>query len=217
MAKEVITIDRTDLLSVQEKINILKFGSKDAIRFATNDVLKGVVTDSVSAIDQKTSLKPTIIRKNFSIKKMFVSDLRAWVDCRGDPLGLIHYDATSVMKGVNVRLLKNTPKQTVKHAFIAKMRSGHRGVFWRSDRRRGTRWAVGKKRKVPSPRRRSGEEIAAGSGNFQLPIHELYGPRVPDWFDDADVIDIVIIGSGVRLQKRLEYHTERLLDKARAA
>jgi hypothetical protein len=206
------------MVDMEIMLATIKDGSKTAIRLATNEVLKGVRTDAVKYIDAKVTLKPTIIRKHFSLGKMTVANLRASVDCIGDPLPLIHYGATSVVKGVKVKILAKGTRDLVKHAFIATMGSTHRGVFWRSTRQKGirpSRFPVGKKTKVPSPVKRSGEQKLAGGTTFQLPIHELYGPRVPDIFDDNDIMDLVLQGTSLRFNKRLDYHTNRLLERAR--
>jgi hypothetical protein len=50
---------------------------------------------------------------------------------------------------------------------------------------------------------------------YQLPIHELYGPRIPDVFDDPEIIDPVLANASKRFDARLDYHTNRLLEKAR--
>jgi len=213
-----VTIDHSSMVEMELMLSTIKDGSKTAIRLATNEALKGVRTDAVKFIDAKVSLKPTIIRKNFKLNNMTLASMTASVDCRGDPLPLIHYGATSVVRGVKVRIFNNGPRDLVKHAFIATMSSGHRGVFWRTSRRAGTRpkrFPVGKRTKVPSPERRSGEQIKMGVTTFQLPIHELYGPRVPDIFDDNDIMDLVLSGASLRFQKRLDYHTNRLIAKAR--
>jgi hypothetical protein len=206
------------MVDMEIMLATIKDGSKTAIRLATNEVLKGVRTDAVKEIDAKVTLKPTIIREHFTLNNMTVASLRASVDCRGDPLPLIYYGATSVVKGVKVKILARGTKDLVKHAFIATLGSTHRGVFWRSTRRAGirpSRFPVGKRTKVPSPQKRSGEQILGGESTFQLPIHELYGPRVPDIFDDNDIMDLVLRGANLRFQKRLYYHTNRLIEKAR--
>ena len=211
-----VVIDKTDLDKTMQAL-IGRWGAPSVIRMATNDVLGGVRTDAVKYIDAKVSLKPTIIRKHFTLNKMTAEDLSASVDCRGDPLPLIYYGATSVVKGVKVRILNSGPRDLVKHAFIATMKSGHKGVFWRSNRVKGIRpkrFPVGKRTTVPSPRARSGEEIRGGYSTFQLPIHELYGPRVPDIFDDNDIMDLVLKGASLRFDKRLEHYTTRMLQRA---
>ena len=213
-----IVIDKTDLTALKMTMLKLSDGSVKAIRLATNRAMKGVVTDSVGAIQQKSTIKSTTIRRNFSITNMTANNLRAYVDCKGHPVGLINYGPpTQVVRGIMVRLWLDGPRDLVKHAFLTRFASGHRAAVWRSTRREGTRpkrFPEGKRTKVPSPRARSREEILRGVTTFQLPLHELYGPRVPDLLADSDVFDLVLQGADVRFQKRLEYETNRLMESA---
>ena len=143
------------------------------------------------------------------MNKMSVADMTADIACIGDPLPLISYSARGVRKGVSVKVLKEGDRTIVRHAFIATMKSTHRGVFWRKSNVRGGTWKVGVPIKLPS--------FKTGSGlkKYQLPIHELYGPRIPDVFDDPEIIDPVMAHASKRFDDRLEYHTSRLLEKAR--
>lgn len=215
-----IVIDKTDLTAVKLAVAKLRDESPTAIRLATNETLQGVVTDSVEAIRIESTINSTTIRRNFSMNKMTVKNLNAYIDCVGEPAGLIHYGPpTQVQAGIKVRLWKDGERDLVKHAFLTRFSSGHRAAVWRAVRRKGTRpvrFAVGKRTKVPSPQKRSGEMIRGGVSTFQLPIHELYGPRVPDLLANDEVFDIVLRGANVRFQKRLEYQTNRLIESARA-
>jgi hypothetical protein len=138
------------------------------------------------------------------------SDMTADITCLGKPLPLIEYSARSVVKGVSVQVFKKVTRTVVRHAFIATMKSGHKGVFWRDTKLSGTKWKVGKRMVLPSPY--TGSKLT----KYQLKITERYGPRIPDIFDDADIINPTMANASIRFDDRLEYHTERLLDKARA-
>jgi hypothetical protein len=73
---------------------------------------------------------------------------------------LINYGAKQTKKGVTVRV-KNG-RTTLRHAFIATMPNGHKGVF--------ERVGSGHKRVT-----KKGRSYMSG-----LPIKELYGPSIPD-------------------------------------
>lgn len=214
MANSKIIIDQTDLTGLKLTMLKLKDGSAKAIRLATNKTLQGVVTDSVNAIRQESTIKATTIRKNFTLNKMTVANLSAHVDCKGEPAELINYGPpTQVQKGIKVRLWKSGTRDLVKHAFLTKFQSGHKSAVWRSVRKKGLRpkrFPIGKKTKVPSPAKRPNGVIST----FQLPLHILYGPRVPDLLANEGVFDIVLIGSRVRFQNNLEYETNRLMQTA---
>jgi hypothetical protein len=65
---------------------------------------------------------------------------------------------------------------------------------------------VGKKIKLPSPT--TGSKLR----EYQLKIHELFGPRVPDVFDDPEVLEPIYREASTRFDDRLEHHTQRLLN-----
>ena len=215
-----MVIDKEGIAAVERTLSILKLGSADAIRFATNDALKGIRTEASRLVREQVNLAAKIVNQHFIINKMFPSNMSADITCSGEPLPLIHYGASQTNKGVTLKVLKKGTRKLLRHAFIAEMESTHVGVFWRTAKRRtlgGKNFKPGVRMKLPSPEKRSGEQILKGEGNFQLPIHELYGPRVPDVFDDPGVMNPTLEDADTRFSDRLDYHTERLLDKARQA
>ncbi len=211
-----IAIEDDGLIELQATISTFRGGSKVVITRATNDTLKAIVTKSSQTIRGKVTLKAAVVKAAFKVESMTVKDLNAVISCQGEPIPLINYSATKTKKGVSVKVLKAGKKKTIPHAFIATMPqkkdmvSGHKGVFWREENVRGERWKVGVKRKLPTWEKGSGIEK-----KIQLPINELYGPRIPDIFDDPEIMAPVFAEANIRLQDRLEHHTNRLIKSAR--
>ena len=206
-----VTLNTDDVNSLNASLSAIKLGSKGAIIAATNDSLSGIKTESARLIGAKVTAKAAVIKKHFGINKMTIKDMTAGIDCSGLPLYLDAYSTRQVNKGVSVQIFKKTKRYTLPHAFKATMRSGHTGVFWREDTRRGVKFSVGKRIKLPPP------NLGSLLNKYQLPIKELYGPRIPDIFDDDDIIDTVLLHASKRFDDRLDYHTDRLLAKARGA
>jgi hypothetical protein len=200
MAK--VEIDTQDLVEVQKTIATFK-GNKIVIVRATNDSLSGLKTESVKLIGAKVTAKAATIRATFSIKKMALARMSAELESTGPALPLIKYTSTKVKKGVSVRVLKANKKTVVKHAFIATMKSGHKGVFWRR---------FDDFRVKANPTFNYG--FLKGS-KYALPLEELYGPAIADIFDDPDIIKPALVAASVRLQARLDHHTNRLIESAR--
>ena len=198
-----IDIDSQDLFEVQKTIATFK-GNKIVIVRATNDALSGLKTESVKLIGAKVTAKAATIRETFSIKKMALARMQAEIECAGPPLALIKYSANKVKKGVSVKVLKANKRTVLKHTFIATMASGHKGVFWR---------LFDDFRVKPNPTFNYGW---LKSTKYALPINELYGPAIADIYDDPDVIKPALAAANVRLQARLEHHTNRLIEKARS-
>lgn len=113
------------------------------------------------------NIKASTIRRSFMIERATPSRLSVTLRATGAPVPLINYGAQQTKKGVTVRV-KNGRK-TLKHAFIATMPNGHRGVF----EREGT----GRKRVT-----KKGRSYMSG-----LPIKELYGPSIPDSLANVSV------------------------------
>ena len=206
-----VTLNTDDVNSLNASLSVIKLGSKDAIIAATNDSLSGIKTESARLVATKITPKVSKIKTHFLINKMKKIDMSADIKCSGKPLPLIDYSARSVVKGASVQVFKKNTRTIVKHAFIATMKSGHKGVFWREKRIAGKRWKVGKRRVLPSPK--TGSPLVP----YQLKITERYGPRVPDIFDDPDIINPTLKHASKRFDDRLDYHADRLMAKARGA
>ena len=209
---DVITLNASDMAEVRQMAATIGAGAKDAIRFATNDSLSALRTESARLIAQRITAGVTRIRNAFTVKRMYISDMTADITCRGEPMPLSYFSVSQVMRGVNAQVFRPGTRKLIPHAFIRTMSSGHRGVFWRIDRLGGTgKWPVGRRRVLPSP------SMGSALREYQLPMKELYGPRVPDIFDDDNIMNPVLENASSRFDDRLEYHTQRLLDRAAAA
>jgi hypothetical protein len=205
---EVVTIDQKDMAELKLTINTIASGSKLAIVRATNDSMAGVRTESVKLIGGKITAKATVIKAHFKVNKMSIQSLSADIECSGLPVPLAKYSANQVKKGVSVKIFKSSARYIVKHAFKARMKSGHVGVFWRTDKLPGKLWPTGKYKTLPPP------TLGSPLDPYQLPIEELFGPRIPDIFDDEDIMQPVLAHASKRFDDRLNHHTTQLLQKA---
>lgn len=117
-------------------------------------------------------LKAADIKSAMRVKRASQSRLTASVIASGRPVPLIQYGARQTSKGVTVSVLNG--RKLIPGAFIAKMPTGHIGVFVREP--------GGKHKKV----------MKAGKASWhQLPIRELFGPAIPDALSNAGVRDAV--------------------------
>jgi hypothetical protein len=164
---------------------------------AINKTLPGVRTDAVQEIYDVLALTKTAIRKYMTIKKYAKpTDMTGIFDVTSKPIPLINYQATQTKKGVSVRVLRAGSKSLIKHAFIATMKSGHKGVFWRKERWPGRVWKTGVPRKIPPWDTSPSEDI-------RLPIHELYGMRATDVLDHGTHMEVVLAKAGDRYDKNV--------------
>lgn len=105
------------------------------------------------------NIKSSAIKNSFSITKAAQGRLVVVLKSTGRPVALINYGARQGKNGVSVQV--KASRSVLRHAFIATMPNGHRGVFERTGKQH-------KKLK------RNGKTIRSG-----LPIKELFGPSIP--------------------------------------
>lgn len=86
-------------------------------------------------IRERYNLKAGAIRAQMRIVRANRGRLTAEVIASGRPIPLIEFAARQVGTGVSVSVIRGSRKVRL-HAFIAKMKTGHVGVYERTSRRR---------------------------------------------------------------------------------
>lgn len=119
----------------------------------------------ITRVSKDMGLKAADVRKEMVLREARPDKLTAALEIRGNRIPLIKFSAKgpepSRGRGKGVRAKLPGGAQRYPHAFIATMKSGHRGVFQR----------------VPGARRHG-----AGATRPQLPIYQLHGPSLPKVF-----------------------------------
>jgi hypothetical protein len=132
-----------------------------ATPIALNKVAAQVKTSAAQSMrDAGYNLKVSAIKKGLTITRATSGRLTATVVASGRPIPLIAYGARQTGKGVSVDVLHG--RKLIAGAFIATMRSGHKGIYVR----------VGNRHKRVM---KAGKPVWSA-----LPIRELFGPSVPD-------------------------------------
>jgi hypothetical protein len=207
-----------DLASVRKMLSDLKGSGSRVIMRATNKTLTGVKTDASAAIRQTVTAKKAAVDDTFKISKATIDKPSASIASTGRPVGLINFSSNQTKKGVSVQVRKDRPRKIVPGAFIATMKSGHKGVFWRKYHQTG-----GKLKKNDTLINQSGfiystklkRFISAAwlPKEYRLPIRELFGPRIPDIMENVPVMNDILSKAGDRLHKNLMHETEYELSK----
>ncbi|MFA5458256.1 MAG: hypothetical protein WC119_10145 [Synergistaceae bacterium] len=154
---------------------------------ALNKAMTGVRTDmttaseKVLAVEDKKQIKDVI-----TIKKASLNSPSANVKGTGKPIELSKYVAQQMSMGVMVKVLWGKPASLIKHAFLSRMKTGHRGVYWRE------------KRETVKPFR-PGVPYGKLPKKYRFPIKQLYGPSVADSLKRPGILDGVIDKSHDRL------------------
>ena len=107
-----------------------KVAEKALVRTLNRTADKARVTAS-KTVRETYNIKAGDLNKSIRIYKADRSRLVAQLTITGKPVGLIAFAARQTAKGVTYMILKAGKRSRRAHAFIAIMKSGHRGVFER--------------------------------------------------------------------------------------
>ena len=194
-----IKIDPASLASVHIMLDGIKNGAPRVLSRAINKTLDGVRTDSVNEIAKDITPTKTVIRNTFTVKKTNTANLKGYTASKGEPLGLIHYQARQTKKGVSVKVKRQGTRAVILGAFIAKAKNAT-NVFWRQYR-------GPKKKTIP------GFPYGILPRPYRFPIQRLTGPRVPDIMGNPKIIGIILNLAGIRLDKNLANQIDFELSK----
>ncbi len=191
-AEFTIRINADDVARVKSALAGVSGAVERVCMRAINDGLAGMKTDASAEIRSVITLKKSTVDATFKTVKASVTSLSGVFASTGKPVPLIEYGARQTTKGVSVQVKRNNPRSVVVGTFIATMKSGHKGVFWRVWHER-TRKPVNKRLpygKLPV--------------KYRLPIEQKYGPRVPDILENEPVMASVMKKADDRMHKNID-------------
>lgn len=151
---------RADVKGVAASLNRYVGDQQKAVVRALNKTAMQARTAAAQEVHAAGyNIKSSAVKRSFYIDKARAGRLVVMLKSTGRPIALVNYGARQSRSGVSVQV--KTGRQVLRHAFIATMKNGHRGVFQR----------VGNQHKKVE---RNGKIRRTG-----LPIKELFGPSIP--------------------------------------
>ena len=146
----VHVIDREAIKALEH--GPLKSALKRALRKAGITALRDMRSEATKRIRARKRLKSKYITRALSLRRPTGAgdvDGMVWaLDVSDEPVPLIAYPNRQTKKGVSVEV--NRGKRTlVKGAFVATMKSGHKGVFKRRGKARSGRYQARAPASVP--------------------------------------------------------------------
>ncbi|EFK08741.1 conserved hypothetical protein [delta proteobacterium NaphS2] len=188
-----MTIEKSDIQEIKRTLKGIKDAVPKVTQMAVNKTLSGVRTDTTNEVAKVIALKPKTIRATITVKKMGRNNAAAYVRCTGKRVPLMAFGAKQLKsgKGVSVKMLKAEKRKTIKHAFIAEMKSGHKGVFWR---------------KYEGPRKKWNKKFPYSKmpKQYRLPIMELFSFAIPDVMGNEPTMAEIERLAGIRLKKEVD-------------
>ena len=125
----------SDIELLQKGVRQLsKTGVPRAILRATNKSLTKTRTVARKAIRAKFHLPAKVVNPQLTSKAANKSNPSVWLQGRGSQIPIIKVTGGATQKRLGVSINTGSGKRVIKHTFIAKMRSGHIGVFKRTGR-----------------------------------------------------------------------------------
>lgn len=187
-----VKIDQTAVERVKKDLRHIANGMPTVLVRSINRALTGVRTDFVTGVRREYNVKAKAARDNIAIRKANSRNMTGEVESRGKPIKLVNFSPRPTTPQprrkapITVEVIRGERKP-VQHGFVAVMKSGHKGVFRRM--------------KI------EGERVD------RLPIEELTGPRLEDYYARPEVQQELQAGAEKRLMVEIERQTDYLFDQ----
>ena len=167
-----------------------EIGRKAASR-SINRTATHTKTDVSKKVREKSTIKASYVKAQVSIpKKATANNVSSSVVISGKRIALIGYQISQTKKGVKARIFKGDPLVLRPRSFVAVMKTGHKGVFWR--------------------------KFDSGGGLVdRLSITELTDRSIPELVNDDKVWLVVQRDADKYLQIELNRNIKFYLDKAK--
>ena len=164
---------------------------------AINRTLPAVRTRATRRLAEEINLRQKDIRDQISIKPASEAKLEGSVTVSRKPVPLIDFIGTRETRdGVSVQLRRGGRREVLKGTFIARMKSGHEGVFER--------------------RYKAGRNVFEGPRFGRLPIEERFGLTLTGYLSHAQtVLDELKANAGDLLANAIANQVSRRLAEKR--
>lgn len=195
-----IEVSSEDLSEIRKKLGDLQEKAPIVLYRSINEAAEKAKTETKRAIAGQYNITQKEVAPTLSISRANRKKLWATLKSKGGPIALSKFDVTpedrptlengvyspdvykaDVKKSTGKRALDGSPK-----AFIAEMKSGHKGVMER----------VSKK----------GE---------RFPLKQLYGPSVPSMMKNEQAMEQIKEAAATKLQTRLDHQIKHILEKGK--
>lgn len=108
--------------------------SKALVR-TLNRTATTVRAEASRQIRERYNLKSASAKERILVRNATAETLKAVIAASGRPIPIAEFSARQSSRGARFTIIKGKP-QTLAHAFVATMRSGHRGVYQRRGSKR---------------------------------------------------------------------------------
>jgi hypothetical protein len=198
-----VQIDSSSLAEVNSLLLGISDGARKVLVNSLNETVKKGKKVCVDTINSVVTLKKTPMNKEirYNLASLNQAAINASITATGKRQKLINYSVQQTQKGVSVQIYRNKPREIIKTAFIATMKSGHKGVYERKTSQRGKGTPTGKLE----------TRWGALPRQYRLPIEELYSQSVEDWFGHAEIMQQILFQLGELTEQELKPQVDELM------
>ena len=183
----MITLDSKQLEHAKDVLNHIPGAVPKAVARAINRARQSARSAALKKIGSEYTIKQKRAADSFEIGKATPNNLSAFIRSKGGVIALSYFKTrpgkvpSGRPKNPVFVQVKKAGGGTIKSAFLARMKSGHVGVFHRAN------------------------------GNSSLPIQQNYGPSVPQMLESKSVTAFICDRAQEVLSDRLEHEIDVIL------
>ncbi len=180
MAQRFIQINEAQFAELEKTLKAYPRGVAKVTSRAVNKVATSSRQEIATEVRKHLSIKAGDLKKrNITLRKASFSKLSATIGIKGGRISLAKLSAKQTRRGVTYKIGKVGSRKLAERAFIATMKSGHKGVYKRVSAMQEQQNNERSKWFMPP----WAPAYSAGQSK-RLPITELKGPSVPQVFQD---------------------------------
>jgi hypothetical protein len=186
-----IEINQADLAAVKKMLSSVQGMDQRVIKRSVDRTM-GTVKTKVSTVARETlNITKRDADPHIGIHKYEIAKNSGAVVISGASFPVYAFRPTQKATGVRVKIKKAGGFKLIEGAFIATMRSGHAGVYWRQ-------WHAFKKPNTgPKPWGRMPKK-------YRLPVHEIFTSSLPDVVGDDIPMGKILADANTNLHKNIE-------------
>jgi hypothetical protein len=201
-----VSVSEQQYRDLQAELRHIPNGAKTAARLAVNKAASRAYTRVVRGLSRLLNLKQKYIREVVKLVPATAATMVAKVRLLKQPIPLIDFGARQTRRGVVVKTRRGRPAELLRGTFLARMKSGHLGVFERRSRLN------------PALRRRVKVKRGGETSWTELPIEERFGPTPMGVFQNAPgLIEAELAAAQADLKRYLASEADFLLNRKKAA
>lgn len=206
-----LIIQGEDIERVRKMLAGVPKGADRAIANALNKSARTAVTGVIKGLRKNYTINSKHIRKNgFIIRRASAGNLEARITVRGKVLGLNNYYMTpkEPVKEIPFARVKKGGGGKFKGGFVARMKSGHVGIFERMQE--GTRGRIHKYMQGEKPR---AKKRGTGQTKGRAGLHEFTGPSVAKIAKNEEIHAAMTLDVQKTYAEEIEKQITKILNK----